>query len=135
MNREQFADVMMYLAHGSNQNPSKELMEVYYDLLRDLPLDVLHEAARRALLHMRTPMFPAVGLIRQYAERIFQEQAEEIRRMAAKPLLEDSRTAEEKMFAKVEAFKKKEQEDEKTRKLFEVDRQKAFKMLREWRNN
>lgn len=67
MTRQEFASVMSYIGLAIRQELSSESMEVYFDLLQDLPRDVLQTAARRALLEHRWPTFPTVAELRTAA--------------------------------------------------------------------
>lgn len=60
---------MAYLssAAGSKVDPSREQAEAWYDLLGDLPADVLMAAARQAMVEHEYPTLPPVGMIRRLA--------------------------------------------------------------------
>lgn len=67
MNREEFAAILYYLAAGVGRDVSDAQLEVYFDLLGDLPADVLRRAAQRALLESQYPTLPPVGVLRRLA--------------------------------------------------------------------
>ncbi len=67
MNKTEFAEVIAYLAAGTGKPASIEQTRVYFDLLCDLPLPLVQEAARRSLLEHKYPTLPPVGLIRSHA--------------------------------------------------------------------
>jgi hypothetical protein len=70
MTRAEFAAVMAYLAAGTGKTISDEGMEVYFDLLGDLPLEILQLAAKRALLEGQYPVFPPAGTLRKLAVEV-----------------------------------------------------------------
>ncbi len=67
MNRQEFAAVMAYLSLATKQPFPREAMEVYWDLLGDLPLEVLQIAAKRVALEHPWPSFPSVAELREAA--------------------------------------------------------------------
>lgn len=67
MTKTDFAACMAVIAAGCGKNLTEEAMTVYYDLLKDLPLEALQVAAKQALLESLYPVFPTVGLLRKFA--------------------------------------------------------------------
>jgi hypothetical protein len=68
VDKVEFAKVMAVLVAGTGaKEPTPEQLDVYYQLLADLPINVLQTAAARALIEHRYPSLPPVGLIRQHA--------------------------------------------------------------------
>lgn len=70
MEKRDFVAVMGYVSAGCGKPISTEAVEVYWDLLGDLPLPALQASARRCLLEHRYATFPQVGEIRRLAEEI-----------------------------------------------------------------
>jgi hypothetical protein len=67
MNRTEFAQIMVYLAAGTGKQVAAETVEVYYDLLCDLPSEALAFAVKRSLLESAYPVVPPVGTLRRLA--------------------------------------------------------------------
>lgn len=67
MTRVEFAECMGYAALAVGKPLPKEATEVYYDLLGDLPLDVLRLAVKRVVLEHRWATFPTVAEFRAAA--------------------------------------------------------------------
>lgn len=70
MTREEFAAVGAYLASAVGRPMPRDQAEVYYDLLRDLRVQTVQEAARRAVAANQFPTVPPVGVIRGLALEI-----------------------------------------------------------------
>lgn len=64
MTRGEFAKVMAYLTAGCGVPLAVASVEVYYDLLRDLPADVLLTAAKRVLIEHVWKTFPSIAELR-----------------------------------------------------------------------
>lgn len=75
MTREEFAQVTGYLSAAVNKPMLREQIEVYFDLLKDLPAIAVGAAARQALVESQYPTIPPVGVIRQLATRAVQPEA------------------------------------------------------------
>ncbi|MCC6419526.1 MAG: hypothetical protein IT429_14935 [Gemmataceae bacterium] len=67
MTRDEFAQVSAYLSAAVGKPMPRDQLEVYYDLLKDLPGAAVAAAARQALCESRYPTIPPVGTIRQLA--------------------------------------------------------------------
>ncbi len=67
MTRPDFANVMAYIAAALQKPVSAESVEVYFDLLHDLPLPVLQLAAKRVVLQHKWATFPSVAELREAA--------------------------------------------------------------------
>lgn len=67
MTRKEFGAVIAYLESGCGKKLPANGVEVYWDLLSDLPLAALQAAAKRALLEGQYPVFPPVGTLRKLA--------------------------------------------------------------------
>lgn len=67
MTAKDFTTCMAYLEVGINQPLPKNRAEIYWDLLNDLPIDVLRTAAKRVLLEHQWATFPSVAQLRQAA--------------------------------------------------------------------
>jgi hypothetical protein len=65
--RAEFAGVMLYIAKGCGIPLSEQSAEVYFDLLGDLPIEVLWFAAKRAILENQYHVFPPVAMLRRLA--------------------------------------------------------------------
>jgi len=65
MNPSEFAAVMRYISAGCGWKIDADRVEVYYDLLKDVPLPVLQLAAKTVLLTRSWNSFPQAGEIRQ----------------------------------------------------------------------
>jgi hypothetical protein len=70
MTRLEFAECMAYLAAGSGKALSAESAEVYFDLLGDLPIDLLRLACKKVLIEHRYATFPTVAAIRDAASPV-----------------------------------------------------------------
>src|SRR5205085_9048294 len=62
------ATVMAYLAAACGKPLSSQALDVYWDLLHELPFAALQTAAKQALLRCDFPVFPAVGLLHRLAQ-------------------------------------------------------------------
>lgn len=67
MTREEFIKIAAYVAAGCGKALSAPSLEVYFDLLGDLPADVFALAAKRVLLTHRYATFPTVAELREAA--------------------------------------------------------------------
>lgn len=67
ISRAKFASIIAYIAGGTQQTLTDAGMEVYYDLLGDLPYEALMIAAKRAVLEHNYATFPPVAILRQFA--------------------------------------------------------------------
>lgn len=68
--REAFAGAMALVSAGVGIEFTKLQAEVYYELLGDIPADVMRLAAKRAVLEHRYHTLPSVGLLRELAVEI-----------------------------------------------------------------
>lgn len=67
IDKREFVKIMAFLSAGCGKAASKEVIAVYYDLLCDLPVEVLQNAARAVLIEHIYATLPPVALIRQIA--------------------------------------------------------------------
>lgn len=68
MTRIEFAPIMAYLATACGASaPTREQAEVYFDLLGDLPAQLVQSAAKQVAMEHNYPNLPPVGLIRKAA--------------------------------------------------------------------
>lgn len=67
IDRMEFAKVMGYISTAIGKPVGEGVAEVYYDLLGDLPLEVLQTAAKRVCLEHRWANFPTVAELREAA--------------------------------------------------------------------
>ena len=72
MTRPEFAAIVNYLAAGCGKTLTEAALLVYYDLLGDLPVEVLQATAKRALLQQEYNVFPQAGTLRKLALEIMQ---------------------------------------------------------------
>jgi hypothetical protein len=70
MGRVEFAKVMAYISAAIGKPMSADSAEVYYDLLGDVPDDVLRTAAKRVCLEHKWANFPTVAELREAASEI-----------------------------------------------------------------
>lgn len=64
---EQFLTAMKPIVNTCAREMSEGQLQAYYELLNDIPIDVLMDAVRRALLESESTFVPAVGLLRRFA--------------------------------------------------------------------
>lgn len=74
----EFAEVMAYISAATTKPLSPEAAEVYYDLLGDLPAEVLRVAAKRVVLEHRWATFPSVAELREAASETMRGQVKEL---------------------------------------------------------
>lgn len=67
MTRDEFAQVTAYIAIGCGKDLTTEALEVYFDLLGDLPFEVAKTAAWRVLTEHKYATFPSIAEIRAAA--------------------------------------------------------------------
>jgi hypothetical protein len=67
MSRKEFAAIMTYIGIATNKPLGDEALEVYFDLLGDLPADELQLAAKRVLQEHKWATFPTVAELRAAA--------------------------------------------------------------------
>jgi hypothetical protein len=72
MTLNEFAPIMAVLAAGCGRDPGKEQVKVYFDLLKDLDVEVLKQAAARAAMENKYPSLPPIGVIRSLAQEFTQ---------------------------------------------------------------
>lgn len=72
MKMKDFAACMAYLSAAVQKPCSKETVEVYFDLLQDLPLGVLQTACKQVALLHQWATFPSVAEVRQAALEVQQ---------------------------------------------------------------
>src|SRR5262245_36499204 len=70
MNRQDFLAISAFLSAGVGKPMPPQQLEVYYDLLRDLPTPAVQQAARRALQEGQYPVIPPIGVLRRLALEI-----------------------------------------------------------------
>lgn len=67
MTKLEFAKVMAVMSAAAGKEARAEQVEAYFELLKDIPLPVLKEAATRALMENQYPTIPPIGVIRKHA--------------------------------------------------------------------
>src|SRR5262245_23608434 len=67
MTRAEFSAVMTYVSLAIGKRLTADTLEVYFDLLGDLPAAALQTAARRVLLEHRWATFPSPAELREAA--------------------------------------------------------------------
>lgn len=70
MDRLDFVEVMAMLSAGIGKPMADDQLEVYFDLLGDLPVEVLRMAAKTVLLEHRYSTIPTIAELRQLATEI-----------------------------------------------------------------
>jgi hypothetical protein len=78
MSKPEFVSVMVYISAATGKEISEETARVYFDLLGDLPVDVLQMAAKRVVLEHPWATFPSAAELRQAAVEILQGRISEI---------------------------------------------------------
>lgn len=78
MTRKEFAATMAYLAAACGKSLPDASMEVYYDLLGDLPVEALKTAAKRVSLEHKWATFPSVAELREAASETMRGQVKDI---------------------------------------------------------
>lgn len=63
MNRKEFLKVFSYLTAAIEKQPSKETIEVYYDMLRELDADLAMAAVKKVIAQEQYPVLPTIGKI------------------------------------------------------------------------
>lgn len=67
MTRDEFAPMVGLMAAATHAEVTRETVEVYFDLLNDLPANLVRAAIRQAVLEQDYPTLPPVGKIRKLA--------------------------------------------------------------------
>jgi hypothetical protein len=67
LTKTEFVKVMLYISSGIQKPISDATLEVYWDLLGDLPLEALQTAARRVMLAHPWSMFLSIAELREAA--------------------------------------------------------------------
>lgn len=67
MHKAEFATIMAYVEAGCGKGLTPAAMDVYFDLLGDLPAELMATAARRVLCEHVWATFPSVAELRQAA--------------------------------------------------------------------
>lgn len=67
MTLSEFLPIMAYLSAAIGKPLSKESSEVYFDLLGDLPVDILKTSVKRVALEHKWASFPSVAELREAA--------------------------------------------------------------------
>ncbi len=78
MTKFEFATCTAILEAGAGKTMSKEQVEVYFDLLGDLPVEALLIACKRALLESFYPTIPPIGTLRKMAVSTMQGRISEL---------------------------------------------------------
>jgi hypothetical protein len=72
MTRADFIPIMAYIGTAVGKPLTADALEVYFDLLGDLPKNVLQIAAKRVVLEHKWATFPAVAELREAAAETMQ---------------------------------------------------------------
>lgn len=67
MSREEFLRVTAYITAASDKPLSQDRLEAYFDLLGDLPYEILLTAAKRVVLEHPWATFPSIAELRKAA--------------------------------------------------------------------
>ncbi len=78
MTKAQMLPVMAYIATAIGKPFPADAAEVYFDLLGDLPLNVLQVAAKRVVLEHKWATFPSVAELREAAAETMRGQVKEL---------------------------------------------------------
>ena len=71
MKEAEFVKIMAYLSSGfGGKNIPTATVDVYWDLLKDLPAEVVMAAVRKVLTEWEYPNLPLVGVIRKAATEL-----------------------------------------------------------------
>jgi hypothetical protein len=72
MTRHEFAKIAAYISVATNQPLTHERMEVYFDLLGELPAPMLEAAAKKAVLSHPWATFPSAAELREACVDVMQ---------------------------------------------------------------
>src|SRR5579859_1583821 len=75
MTREEFTAIMLFLVASVGKEMTEPTINVYFDLLGDLPYNSLLAAVKLTLLENTYPTIPTVGKLREAAVRVMQGNA------------------------------------------------------------
>lgn len=79
MKKEAFGTLMLRLCVAFDTEPAKNKMELYYNLLKDLPYEALDAGINNLIAETIYPKFPTVGAVRKYAvDVMFQGLSDEV---------------------------------------------------------
>jgi hypothetical protein len=78
MTKAEFLPVMAYIAAAIGKPFAPEAAAVYFDLLGDLPLDVLRVTAKRVVLEHKWSSFPTVAELREAAAETMRGEVKEL---------------------------------------------------------
>jgi len=67
MNRQEFTKIMAFLTAAVEKHPSRETVEVYYSMLKDMPYELGMAAAKKVIAEDEYPTLPTIGKIRRAA--------------------------------------------------------------------
>lgn len=67
MSHDEFLKIAAYITAGTGKAIAPESMMVYFDLLGDLPFEVLLTGAKRVILEHPWPSFPSIAELREAA--------------------------------------------------------------------
>jgi len=70
MNKTEFAKISAYLSAGIGKKISVESMDVWFDMLQDLPAEVVLMAVKKVLSSYEYATIPPVGMIRKAAAEL-----------------------------------------------------------------
>jgi hypothetical protein len=78
MTKLDFLQIMGYLGAGISRDLPEKSMDVYFDLLGDLPAEVLFTAAKRVILEHKWATFPSIAELREAASQTLRGKVTEI---------------------------------------------------------
>lgn len=67
MRFDEMAKIAAYISAAIGKPILKPQLEVYFDALKDLPADVVQQAAKRAVQEQQYPVIPLIGVLRKFA--------------------------------------------------------------------
>jgi hypothetical protein len=70
LTKQQWAVCAAVISSGTGRPIPREQLEVYYELLQDMPFDVLKQACRMAIQSQEANWLPHVGLIRRFGAEV-----------------------------------------------------------------
>jgi len=68
MTEKEFAKMMSFVMAAIEKKPSKQTIEVYYEMLKDLPFDLAFAAAKKVIAQDEYPVLPTIGKLRKAAQ-------------------------------------------------------------------
>jgi hypothetical protein len=83
MNRKEFSKIIAYIATATDKELNRDRLEVYFDLLGDLPFEVMLPAAKKVVLEHPWATFPSAAELRAAAMVVARGKVAEVTPMQA----------------------------------------------------